>query len=295
MISELPDVLLLEILSLLPAEDVAATMVLSKRWKFLWRYVPRLKYDHNMYQAGEHRRFSRFINTSLKLNRAPVLESFNVKFGQKANAIDIRAYVRTAIKRGVRKLYIEIDTCSTKTMDPVVLPGSLFIGCKRLVNLMLKNVALKDLPSSISFPSLKSLVLVSVKYPSDEFVPMILSSCPVLENLMVDRCQGDNVDLFVVRVASLKVLLLRKLSDINTHGFVIDTPSLELLGIEEATGGFCGIEQNMPKIEAANVYVTCNHTEQIISSLTSLEQLGVCLSQVFFSSSLYTCFQKIFY
>lgn len=49
MISELPDVLLLEILSLLPAEDVAATMVLSKRWKFLWRYVPRLKYDHNMY------------------------------------------------------------------------------------------------------------------------------------------------------------------------------------------------------------------------------------------------------
>ncbi|KAJ4894503.1 putative FBD-associated F-box protein [Raphanus sativus] len=108
---------------------------------------------------------------------------------------------------------------------------------------------------------------------------MILSSCPVLENLMVDRCQGDNVDLFVVRVASLKVLLLRKLSDINTHGFVIDTPSLELLGIEEATGGFCGIEQNMPKIEAANVYVTCNHTEQIISSLTSLEQLGVCLSQ----------------
>lgn len=46
--------------------------------------------------------------------------------------------MRTAIKRGVRKLYIEIDTCSTKTMDPVVLPGSLFIGCKRLVNLMLK-------------------------------------------------------------------------------------------------------------------------------------------------------------
>ncbi|CAH8383064.1 unnamed protein product [Eruca vesicaria subsp. sativa] len=96
-----------------------------------------------MYQDGEHRRFSRFINTSLKLHRAPVLESFNVKFGQKANAIDIKAYVRTAIKRGVH------------------------------------------------------------------------------------------------------------------------TPSLEILEIEEAIGGFCGIEHKMPKLEAANVHVTCSHTEQI--------------------------------
>lgn len=277
-ISELPDALLLKILSYLPTKKVVTTMVLSKRWKYLYTFVPTLEYDHNSYQDGEDRSFSRFVYCSLLLHEAPVLRVLSIVLGQNTGAIDIGVFVRTAIKRHARHLMIEIDdTCSAETINPVMLPTSLYTGCTMLVSLWVNNVVLMDLSSTVSFPSLKTLFLKSVKYPNNEFVPKILAGCPVLENLFVDRCPGDNVNLFVVRVPSLKILLLKKASDIHSDGFLIDAPCLELIGIIDNTKGFCGIEHNMPKIDAANVCVTCNRTEQILSSLTSLQQLRLCL------------------
>lgn len=278
-ISELPDALLLEILSYLPTREVVTTMVLSKRWKYLYTFVPTLQYDHNSYQDGEDRSFSRFVYSSLLLHEAPVLKGLTILLGQNTGAIDIGVCVRTAIKRHPRHLAIEIDdTCSAETINPVILPTSLYTGCTMLVSLGLTNVVLMNSSSTVSFPSLKFLVLLSVKYPNNEFVPKILAGCPVLENLFVDRCcTGDNVNLFVVRVPSLKILSLRNVSDIHSDGFLIDAPCLELMRINETTKGFCGIEHNMPKIDAASMCITCNRTEQILPSLTSLQQLRLCL------------------
>ncbi|KAG2333219.1 hypothetical protein Bca52824_004399 [Brassica carinata] len=277
-ISELPDALLLEILSYLPTREVVTTMVLSKRWKYLYAFVPTLEYDHNSYQDGEDRSFSRFVYSSLLLHEAPVLKGLTILLGQNTGAIDIGVCVRTAIKRHTRHLDIEIDdTCSAETINPVILPTSLYTGCTMLVSLWLTNVVLMDSSSTVSFPSLKLLALLSVRCPNNEFVPKILAGCPVLENLLVDRCTGDNVNLFVVRVPSLKILSLQNVSDIHSDGFLIDAPCLELMRINENTKGFCGIEHNMPKIDAASLCVTCNRTEQILSSLTSLQQLRLCL------------------
>ncbi|CAA7061856.1 unnamed protein product, partial [Microthlaspi erraticum] len=43
-ISELSDELLIEILSRLPTKDAISTCKLSKRWKCLWMYLPKLDY-----------------------------------------------------------------------------------------------------------------------------------------------------------------------------------------------------------------------------------------------------------
>ncbi|KAL0785103.1 hypothetical protein Bca101_001348 [Brassica carinata] len=277
-ISELPNALLFEILSYLPTREVVTTMVLSKRWKYLYTFVPTLEYDHNSYPDGEDRSFSRFVYSSLLLHEAPVLQVLSFVLGQNTGAIDIGVCVRTAIKRHARHLNIEIDdTCSAETINPVILPTSLYTGCTMLVSLGLNNVVLTDTSSAVSFPSLKNLGLLSVKYPNNESVPKILSGCPIIESLFVEQCLGDNVSLFVVRVASLKILSVRNLSDNHADGVLIDAPSLEIMSIRENTEVFCGIEHNMPKIETASVCVTCNRTEKILSSLTSLQQLRLCL------------------
>ncbi|KAF8104785.1 hypothetical protein N665_0167s0001 [Sinapis alba] len=80
-ISELLDTLLLRVLSLLPtAKDVVATMVLSKRWEFLWLSVPRLVFDD---QDIEYGKFSRFVDrdrddSDVFVINTPCLEYFNI-------------------------------------------------------------------------------------------------------------------------------------------------------------------------------------------------------------------------
>ncbi|CAA7062552.1 unnamed protein product [Microthlaspi erraticum] len=209
-------------------------MVLSKRWKFLWTFVPRLEYDHAGYEDGEDWIFSRFFYSSLLLHEAPVLESLSFMLHPKTGGIDIGVCVRTAIKRSVRKLHIVIDDCSDETIHPaVILPSSLYTGCRMLVTLGLSNLDLMDSSSTVCFPSLKTLALTWINYPNSGFVPMFLSGCPVLENLFVQRCFGDNGGLFVIKMACLKVLSYRKISDFDADGFWIDAPSLELLNVDD--------------------------------------------------------------
>ncbi|KAF2576810.1 hypothetical protein F2Q68_00000954 [Brassica cretica] len=185
-ISELPDALLFEILSYLPTREVVTTMVLSKRWKYLYTFVPTLEYDHNSYPDGEDRSFSRFVYSSLLLHEAPVLQVLSFVLGQNTGAIDIGVCVRTAIKRHARHLNIEIDdTCSAETINPVILPTSLYTGCTMLVSLGLNNVVLTDTSSAVSFPSLKNLAF----YHS---VPECLSAS--LETLEWVRYQGSKED-----------------------------------------------------------------------------------------------------
>ncbi|XP_020868799.1 probable FBD-associated F-box protein At1g32375 [Arabidopsis lyrata subsp. lyrata] len=275
-LSQLPDALLLEILSLLPTEDVVATMILSKRWRFLWMMVPRLVYDDS-YKKIE--RFLRFVDKSLVLHKAPILETLHFKLGKRCRHEDIPKCIRASDKSSVREVIIEIDSSSRPS--PLILPKSLYTECRMLVTLKLNNVILVDFSSHVSFPALKSLVLVSVKYPGDEFLSSLLSSCHVLEDLVLKQCPDDNVITFTIRVPSLKSLVLHTsrhiYEDDDAHGCVLDAPSLERLDIRDYDGEFCIIENNMLKIKEADIDVTYILPGMILGRITSAKRLDLCV------------------
>ncbi|KAG7537359.1 F-box-like domain superfamily [Arabidopsis suecica] len=277
-ISGLPDELLLRVLSLLPnAKDVVATMVLSKRWQFLWMMVPKLVYDDS-YQNPEYGEFARFVDRSLFMREASGIDTLHFKLGQLCGNGDIQWWIRAARKFCVRELIIEID--SSTSVSPAILPRSLYTECRMLVTLKLNNAILVDVSAPTSFPSLKTLSLVSVKYPGDEFVKSFLSNCHVLENLVVEQCLDDNVSIFSVKVPSLKRLVLHtseKRAIDYANGFVVEAPSLEYLDILDQTGGFCVIENGMPNIAEAYVNVYHNHAVEFLSSITSVKRLYLCL------------------
>lgn len=109
------------------------------------------------------------------------------------------------------------------------------------MTLKLNNMVLVDVASSVSFSSLKKLCLDYIIYPGgDESVNRLLSNCPFLEDLFVNRCPDDNVTVLTVRVPSLKILYMRYHKDsYGGEAFVMDAPSLETLTIDDCSGVLC--------------------------------------------------------
>lgn len=148
-ISGLPDDLLVKILSFLPTKIAVSTSILSKQWQFLWMLLPKLEYSTRYYSESECKKLRCFLDRNLPLHRAPVLESFRLKFlypGFKPE--DIRLWVLAVVSRCVREL--KISYLSNKTD---ILPSSLYT-CKSLVTLKLKGPIIVDVPLMACLPCL---------------------------------------------------------------------------------------------------------------------------------------------
>ncbi|KAA8515361.1 hypothetical protein F0562_018409 [Nyssa sinensis] len=80
-LSALPDSLILQILSLLPMEEVVKTSALSKKWQYLWTSVDNLIFINKDYSQSE--RFEKFINfleKTLSLSSCSTIRKFAVQF-----------------------------------------------------------------------------------------------------------------------------------------------------------------------------------------------------------------------
>ncbi|CAF2122907.1 unnamed protein product [Brassica napus] len=135
-----------------------------------------------------------------------------------------------------------------------MLPSSLYT-CKSLVSVKLNGRRLLvDVPRMVSLPCLKTLLLQDVKYKNEDSLQRLLSNCPVLEDLLVEGCKGDNMVKFIVIVPSLQRLT-------NHH---------------------CLIER-MPKLEEAYVELSFNHVyiDRFIGSITSVKRLTLCIDDVY--------------
>ncbi|ESQ42792.1 hypothetical protein EUTSA_v10015365mg, partial [Eutrema salsugineum] len=259
-ISFLPDDLLLKILSLLPTKDAVVTMILSKRWKPLWMSIPHLEYIDDTYHKTTYDRFRRFVQGSLSLHEAPVIESMCLKLIH--NNPEIRTWVKHALTHHVRKLDIHLSY----NHWPITLPKSLYT-CKTLESLHLWRAVIGDVPVLACLPSLKALFLIGVTCPNDESVHRLLSACPILESLVV--LLSGRVMTFTVNVPSLLTLDISRESRYknNNHLTVIDAPSLTFLKIRDHLGSIFVIK-NVSMVREADVDVDYDSNEKLIESLT---------------------------
>ncbi|CAN6813860.1 unnamed protein product, partial [Brassica oleracea] len=135
-----------------------------------------------------------------------------------------------------------------------------------------------------------------VKYPDEEFVRRLLSSCHVLEDLVVEQLASDNVTVFTVKVPSLKSATLYKSAGRGKEGedgFVIDAPSLEHLGIYFDPVGFVVIENEMPNIVKADVVAAPSSPGVTLTSVTSAKRLFTCLPYSKDAYSVGTVFHRL--
>ncbi|ESQ54656.1 hypothetical protein EUTSA_v10027384mg [Eutrema salsugineum] len=274
-ISQLSDDLLLRILSCVRTKGVAATSLLSKRWRSLWMLIPNLEYDDSTH-IGDYKSFSQFVYRSLLSNKAPVLESLHLNLGADCPVIDIGLWIDIAVSRRVRELEISISS-SVKGSVSVSLPSSLY-SSETLETLRLISCVLLDVPVHVRLPALKTLSLRLVDYIDDTALPRLLSGCSRLEGLLVERYDGDTTTDVTVVIPSLQRLTMLDQNSGTAGRFVIDAPCLKYLNIKDCVlYNFRQIE-NTPELAEAHVEITHGATQKFLSALTSVRRLSLCLS-----------------
>ncbi|XP_019088083.1 PREDICTED: putative F-box/FBD/LRR-repeat protein At4g26350 [Camelina sativa] len=187
-ISQCPDHLLLQILSFIPTKDVIVTSRLSKRWRYLWRSVPKLEYCCR----SQNQRFTQFVYRSLLKHNGPVLERLvlkNLNLNLECRDVDVGLWIDIAVSRRMRELEISIAYAEERSFR---LPRSLYT-CETLESLLLniKDCVLVDVPLAVCLPCLKKLYLRSPGFADKTSVLRLIYGCPNLEELSLAR---PNVD-----------------------------------------------------------------------------------------------------
>ncbi|XP_020882518.1 F-box/FBD/LRR-repeat protein At3g26920-like [Arabidopsis lyrata subsp. lyrata] len=271
-ISELPEALLLEILSLLPTKDVRATSVLSKRWRSLWKMVPRLEFDGRM--------FSDNISRCLLSHQAPVLQSLHLEMNSHVfSNMVIGILVGIAFGLHVRELVLYVYGSQELFRFPFSL-----CNCESLETLILGQNIIIDVPSPVCLNSLRTLDLDGVGYKDDESVLNLLSGCISLENLVVHRLEQADVKTFTIAVPSLQRLTLTAENDDEDSVYVINAPSLKYLKFDGVLDDTTCLIENTPELVEASLrdddddgYDEASY-ENILGSITSVKRLSLKLS-----------------
>ncbi|XP_028806304.1 F-box/LRR-repeat protein 13-like [Neltuma alba] len=189
-ISDLPDSLLLHILSFLPAKEAVATSLLSKRWRPLWPYLPTLDLRRQDFERLTF--FQKFADNMLKFADLKSVKKFVLWFGSDKPCEYVRPrtiskWINVVI--GYKIEYLELHLKPYN--GDYELPSGIFTSNSvKVLNLSTgsfwwtSGVTVGTL-SHVNLPLLEALHLENVKFLDFRSLGMLLSSCPLLKHLVV--------------------------------------------------------------------------------------------------------------
>ncbi|KAL1225467.1 F-box/FBD/LRR-repeat protein [Cardamine amara subsp. amara] len=271
-IDDLPDDLLLQILSLVPINTSFDAQLLSKRWRNLWRRLPILNFDRASHKSDVQ--FKLFMHTTMAFLESPFIESLNLRVAPTETTHGLLVRNDVLVQRRLRK--VEIVSANR---DRSILSSDIY-QYQNLVFLKLESLILEDY-SQISLPSLKVLQLISVMYPSDESLSNLLSSLPSLEDLTLDRCLTDKptrtLDIVVPCLKRLTFVTCPDYCRNNVMMLNVNAPSLNYLSIEEYWRTVSFADGKMKELVEAEVNVAFINTEKLLRTLVSVKRLSLCL------------------
>ncbi|XP_078150677.1 FBD-associated F-box protein At4g10400-like [Carex rostrata] len=281
-LSNLPDTVLHQILSLLDSQEAVRTCVLSKRWVNLWTFIHSLDLSLpdfkkiNTQSPNFERSFMRFVDTLLS-RREPLLHLhafrlFCEEDNFTVNHQKINAWILYAVRHNAK--VIEVSACLFRK-----LPKDIFT-CASLQELNLdisglgKGLRKGVIPGGVNLPRLKKLHLCGIMSWNRCILRRLLSGCPALEDLHLNVC---SIDMCFISSPQLKYLTIFSGLD-KTRIKAIRAPNLISLCLELRGDVLCAaIFDEMPFLVDASITVhdgtgfdgNCN----ILSALPNVKNL----------------------
>lgn len=192
-ISSLPVEILCKILSFLPTKHAVATTILSKRWNNLHLSLTVLDFkDIIVTNPDACVRFNDGVY-SLLVSRDPALPIKAFRFdvnidNHNHQYINLPPHIPTftkliniVLQRGV--VYLDLFLGYPRLQ---ILPNTIFTS-KTLIILDLANFRLDHEFSSFYLPSLKTLRLQLINFPTYQNFTLLLTDCPILEDLLIAK------------------------------------------------------------------------------------------------------------
>nr|XP_048324200.1 F-box/LRR-repeat protein 25-like [Ziziphus jujuba var. spinosa] len=280
-ISELPEDIMVRIVSLLPLKEAAATSILSKRWRNIWTFTTNLDFHdeqtlnylfnlpredyHTLinharlkYIDGVNRVITKLSSKTNNTLVGGLINRFRINFDLcRSFSYSIDNWIEFAMKNRVQVLELLFYRCGGlgRMPDSWYTLGKNHFDPKTLKSLRVLNLASVDI--------------------SGEVLEWLLSNCPLLERLQVAGSDGNLVNLRILGVPlkhlEIRGCCIRKLE-------ILDAQNLVSLHIQTTYCFRTFVLRNVPKL--VDLFFDINFSLDGEHLGRNFSLLSSCLSQL---------------
>ncbi|XP_076899820.1 uncharacterized protein LOC143553802 isoform X5 [Bidens hawaiensis] len=193
-ITTLPKNIIESILSLIPLRDAVRTSILSKKWRYSWRSMPKLAFTNKLVRVPSYSgckllncKLAGAIFNVLLLHDGPGILEFNCHLHKESEFLQIMGYLARWNK--LKELIFCNDIVNRLYKVPVS-----FFSLQGLERIDLQNCTFDPPLTCNVFSRLKSITFRNVEV-SAQILQRFLSKCPPLECLYLGHDVRSEVDL----------------------------------------------------------------------------------------------------
>ncbi|KAJ4816301.1 F-box family protein [Rhynchospora pubera] len=247
-INNLPNSILVHILSFLRTTEAAQTCVLSLRWRYLWTYIPTLIMEG--YECNKAKK----MNTFLQLCRSPYLRQVTLTLAKTVDHESCFRWVDFAMHhKDVEGLSLKVATgrWSFENLH-YSLPENIFSRSQFLRVLVLYGCELRNI-GTVDLRNVRKLSFSNINVVGNSLNDL-LAACPRAEILKLEY--SDSVTDLSATLAELKKIKLVQCDQLKSARLTV--PNLQVVKIKDSfkSGIECFRLCGMVNVMEAYIYIT---------------------------------------